>query len=90
MTPTQQDVLAREVRQMIAHELDVPERAVVPDARIGEDLGADSLGIVSLILAFEEAYLVDITDEEVERVRTTRDLVDCVIRHVARGPQQHV
>jgi acyl carrier protein len=82
LTPHDERELTREVTQIIAHALAIPEREIRPESLIGEELGADSLGVVNLIVAFEETYLVDIDDDEVERLRTAHDLVECVKRHM--------
>jgi acyl carrier protein len=54
---------------------------VTPDASFIEDLGADSLDIVELVMALEEEYDMEITDEEAEKIRTVRDVVNYIESH---------
>jgi acyl carrier protein len=70
--------LSAEVRRIIAERLDVPEANVLPKAALVDDLGADSLCFVELVLAFEEAFEIDIPDEDTERIRTVQDALDYV------------
>ena len=48
-----------------------------------DDLGADSLSLVELVLAFEDAFEIDIPDSDAERIHTVQDALDCVGKHVA-------
>lgn len=66
------------VKSIIANRLGVEESAVVTKAKFIEDLGADSLDIVELVMAIEEAFGVDIPDEEAENIRTVEDAVNFV------------
>lgn len=75
-----------EVKEIIAHRLDVDMRLILIDATLYEDLGADSLGIVELVLAIEETFDIDIADDDVERMRTVGDIADCVLALI---PAQH-
>ena len=61
------------LNQIIVNQLGVEEAAVVPKAKFIEDLGADSLDIVELVMAMEEAFSIDIPDEEAENIRTVED-----------------
>jgi acyl carrier protein len=75
--------IKNEVRRIIADRLDVEEAKVTPNARFVDDLGADSLGLVELVLAFEEAFDIDITDDEAERIRKVKDVFRYVDRAMA-------
>ena len=66
------------VKQIIVSQLGVEESAVVGKARFIEDLGADSLDIVELVMAMEEAFEIDIPDEEAENIRTVDDAVSFI------------
>ena len=66
------------IKSIIVSQLGVEERAVVPTAKFMEDLGADSLDIVELVMAMEEAFSVDIPDEEAENIRTVSDAVNFI------------
>jgi acyl carrier protein len=60
----------------IVHEqLDVSEKDLCPESTFIDDLGADSLGLVELVLATEEEFEIDIPDEDTEKLRTVRDVV---------------
>lgn len=66
------------VKQIVVNQLGVEEAAVVGKAKFIEDLGADSLDIVELVMAMEEAFGVDIPDEEAENLRTVDDAVNFI------------
>ncbi|MBP6219358.1 MAG: acyl carrier protein [Oligoflexales bacterium] len=66
------------IRSIVVNQLGVEESAVVPKAKFIEDLGADSLDIVELVMAMEEAFGIDIPDEEAENIRTVSDAVSFV------------
>ncbi|MBI1813670.1 MAG: acyl carrier protein [Deltaproteobacteria bacterium] len=63
------------VKAIIAEQLGVGPEEVTPDASFIEDLGADSLDIVELVMALEEEYDLEITDEQAEKIRTVHDVV---------------
>ena len=66
------------VKNIIVEQLGVDAEEVTPDASFVEDLGADSLDTVELIMAFEEEFGVEITDDEAEKIRKVRDAVDYI------------
>lgn len=67
------------VKQIIKEQLDVDEKDIKPEATFVDDLGADSLGLVELVLAFEEAFEIDIPDEDTEKIRTVQDAIDYIV-----------
>ena len=69
------------VRQIICEQLGVNEADVTLDASFIEDLGADSLDIVELVMALEEEYDMEISDEEAEKIRTVQDVVNYIESH---------
>jgi acyl carrier protein len=69
------------VRTIVAEQLGVGQDEVTPDASFIEDLGADSLDIVELVMALEEEYDLEITDEEAEKIRTVQDVVNYIETH---------
>ena len=73
------------VRQIIIDQLSVEDGEVTPTASFVDDLGADSLDRVELIMAFEEAFDIEIPDEEAEKIRTVKDAVDYISKHAKGG-----
>jgi acyl carrier protein len=63
------------VKQIIVEQLGVDESQVDPSASFVDDLGADSLDIVELVMAFEEAFDLDIPDEDAEKIKTVGDAI---------------
>jgi acyl carrier protein len=66
------------VKSIIVEQLGVDADEVTPDASFVEDLGADSLDQVELIMAFEEEFGVEISDDEAEKIRRVKDAVDYI------------
>jgi acyl carrier protein len=66
------------VKSIIVDQLGVDQEEVTPEASFVEDLGADSLDTVELIMAFEEEFGVEISDDEAEKIRKVRDAVDYI------------
>jgi len=66
------------IKQIVVTQLGVEESSVIGKAKFIEDLGADSLDIVELVMAMEEAFGVDIPDEEAENIRTVDDAVSFI------------
>ena len=66
------------VKQIIINQLGVEESSVVPNAKLVEDLGADSLDVVELIMTMESTFGIDIPDEEAENIRTVSDATNYV------------
>ena len=69
------------VKQIIMDQLGVEASAVTPAASFVEDLGADSLDRVELVMALEEAFEVEIPDAEAEKIVTVQDAVEYIQRH---------
>jgi acyl carrier protein len=59
---------------IIANQLGVEREIITPEANIVDDLGADSLDVVELVMALEEAFDLEIPDEEAEKIRTVKDV----------------
>ncbi len=70
------------VKGVIVDQLGVSEDTVTKEATFLDDLGADSLDIVELIMALEEAFDIEIPDEEVEKAITVKDVVDYITEKV--------
>ena len=69
------------VKQIIVEQLGVDEAEVTPTASFVDDLGADSLDTVELVMAFEEAFEIEIPDEDAENIRTVQDAVTYIDQH---------
>ena len=67
------DNIADKVRDIIAEQLGVNPEQVIPEAKFIEDLGADSLDIVELVMEFEKEFDIEIPDEDAEKLRTVGD-----------------
>jgi acyl carrier protein len=72
------------VKQIIVEQLGVDEGEVTASASFVDGLGADSLDTVELVMAFEEAFDLEIPDEQAEKIRTVKDAVDYINAH-AKG-----
>ncbi len=68
--------LEDKVKEIIADQLGVETDKVVPDAKFIDDLGADSLDVVELIMAFEEEFGIEIPDEDAEKIQTVGDVIN--------------
>ncbi len=66
------------VIDIIVEKLNVPREQVKPEASFIDDLGADSLDLVELVMAMEEAFGMEISDEEAEKLRTVKDVIEYV------------
>ena len=66
------------VKKIICEQLDVSEEDVVPTASFVDDLGADSLDQVELIMAMEEEFDISIPDEDAEKIATVQDAIDYI------------
>ena len=66
------------VKQIIVEQLQVDEAEVTPTASFQEDLGADSLDVVELVMQFEEAFDLEIPDEDAEKIKTVKDAIDYI------------
>jgi len=71
------------LKKLIAEQLSVDESEVTPDASFIEDLNADSLDLVELIMTLEEEYGVKISDEDAEKIKTVRDAMDYLSEHTS-------
>jgi acyl carrier protein len=66
------------VKEIICEQLGVGADEVTPQASFIEDLGADSLDLVELVMALEEEYGMEISDEDAEKIRTVQDVLDYI------------
>lgn len=77
------DKLFARVKQIIYEQMGVEQDEILPTANFVDDLGTDSLDSVELVMAFEEAFEIEIPDEDAEKVRTVQDAVDYLRKKAA-------
>ena len=73
---------AERVKKIVVEHLGVEEDKVTPNASFVDDLGADSLDTVELVMAFEEEFGVEIPDEAAEKILTIQDAINFIEKHV--------
>ena len=66
------------IKELLAQQLDIDEDSITTETKISEDLGADSLDVVELLMAIEEEFGVQIPDEEIENFKTVGDVVEYI------------
>ncbi len=72
------DEIKAQIKEIIVEQLSVEPEKVVPEASFTDDLGADSLDTVELVMAFEEKFGIEIPDEEAENISTVQDAYDYI------------
>jgi acyl carrier protein len=72
------------VKEIIVEQLGVNESEVKPEAKFVDDLGADSLDLVELVMALEEEYNMEISDEDAEKILTVGDAINYIKSHVSQ------
>lgn len=77
--------VSEKVKQIVAEQLGVDEGEVTATASFVDDLGADSLDQVELVMAFEEAFDLEIPDEDAEKIKTVKDAVDYIGKNSKGG-----
>lgn len=75
------DNTTAKVKEIIINELGVDPEKVTPEASFVDDLGADSLDTVELVMAFEEEFTIDIPDEDAEQMRTVGEAIAYIEKH---------
>jgi acyl carrier protein len=73
--------VGEKVKALISEQLGVDESEITLSASFADDLGADSLDQVELVMALEEAYSLEISDADTERIRTVQDAIEYVEKH---------
>jgi len=76
-------VSEKRIKEIIVEQLGVDEAQITPEASFIDDLGADSLDTVELVMAFEEEFNIEIPDEDAEKIRTVQDVIDYLKEHQA-------
>lgn len=73
--------IEKRVKEIVAEQLGVEESQVTNEASFMDDLGADSLDTVELVMALEEEFDIEISDENAEKIQTVQDAVDYITEH---------
>ena len=81
MAGDKQKELVEKVKQIISEQLGVEEAEVTPSASFTDDLGADSLDQVELVMALEENFDIEIPDDAAEKIRTVQDAIEYIDKH---------
>ena len=68
-------MVLEKVKMILSSQYDVEEDSITPETNIADDLGADSLDVVDMLMSLEDEFDVEIPDEEIERIRTVGELV---------------
>ena len=76
--------VADKVKSIIVEQLGVDEEEVTPDASFVEDLGADSLDTLELVMAFEEQFGIEIPDEEAEKITRVKEAIQYIESHTKK------
>jgi len=72
------DEILAKLKAIVSEQLDVPEEKVTEDAKFQEDLGADSLDVVELVMKLEDEFGIEIPEEDAEKIATVRDAVEYI------------
>jgi acyl carrier protein len=75
--------LVQKVKDIIAESLGVKKTEVVPAASFIDDLNADSLDIVELVMTIEKEFDIEIPDDQAEKIRTVQDAIDYIVAHTS-------
>ncbi len=74
--------IAKKARELIAESLAVSPDEISPESSFIDDLGADSLDIVELVMEIEKQFELEIPDDEAEKIATVQDVIDYIVSHV--------
>ncbi|GAC1448226.1 MAG: acyl carrier protein [Desulfuromonadaceae bacterium] len=73
--------IAKRVKEIVAEQLGVEEAQVLTESSFMDDLGADSLDTVELVMALEEEFDIEIPDEDAEKIQTVNDAIEYITEH---------
>ena len=74
-------MIFEKVRDIICDQFDVEEDAVTPETLLEEDLDADSLDLVDLVMSFDDEFQIEVPEEEIENIKTVGDIVKYIEEH---------
>ena len=73
--------IEKRIKEIVAEQLGVDEAQVTNESSVMDDLGADSLDTVELVMALEEEFEIEISDEDAEKIQTVQDAIDYITDH---------
>lgn len=82
ISPERRQELLDKIMPILAETLEIDKDKIKPESKITEDLGADSLDTIELTMALEDAFNIEITDEEAEKMRTVEDVLGYLAQKV--------
>jgi acyl carrier protein len=82
MTPKQ---IEEKVRKIIVEQLDISEEDILPESSFKDDLGADSLELLDLVMKMEEEFDIQISDEDAEEIISVQDAIERIEKNLPRG-----
>lgn len=71
-------MILEKLKEIVAEQLEIEAESITADTRLNEDLNADSLDVVEILMALEDEFGVDIPDEEIEKMKTIGDVVNFI------------
>ena len=84
-TTSKMSTVEERVKKIVAEQLGVKEEEVTNDASFVDDLGADSLDTVELVMALEEEFETEIPDEDAEKITTVQQAIDYIVEHQSKS-----
>jgi len=75
-------MVLEKVKMILSNQFDVEEDSITPETNIADDLGADSLDVVDMLMSLEDEFDVEIPDEEIEKMRTVGEVVSYIEEHM--------
>lgn len=75
-------MVLEKVKAILSSQFDVEEDTITPETNIADDLGADSLDVVDMLMSLEDEFDVEIPDEEIEKIRTVGEVVAYIEEHM--------
>ncbi|MCH4239404.1 MAG: acyl carrier protein [Oscillospiraceae bacterium] len=75
-------MVLEKVKHILAEQFDAEEDKITAETNIADDLGADSLDVVDLLMSIEDEFEIEVPDEEVENIKTVGDLVNYIEEHM--------
>ena len=71
-------MILERLKEIVAEQLEIDAETITPETRLNEDLNADSLDVVEMLMSLEDEFGVDIPDEEIEKMKTIGDVVEFI------------